>query len=52
MLENYILTAENNKDGITLNFPEGTDNLILVISEVVKNNFNTFKIKFKNNNNE
>jgi hypothetical protein len=52
MLENYILKAENNKDGITLNFPEGTDNLRLLISEVVKYNFNTFKIKFKNNNNE
>jgi hypothetical protein len=51
-LENYILKAENTKDGITLNFPEGTDNLRLLISEVVKNNFNTFKNKFKNKNYE
>ncbi len=52
MLENYILKAENNKEVITLNFPEGTGNLRLFISEVVKNNFNTFKSKFENKNYE
>ena len=47
MLENYIL-----KDEIILNSLEGRDNLKLFISEVVKNNFNTFKSKFKNKNYE
>ena len=47
MLENYIL-----KDEIILNSLEGRDNLKLFISEVVKNNFNTFKSKFQNKNYE
>ena len=47
MLENYIL-----KDETILNPLEGRDNLKLYISDVVKNNFNTFKSKFKNKNYE
>ena len=47
MLENYIL-----KDEINLNSTVGRDNLKLFISEVVNNNFNTFKSKFKNINYE
>ena len=47
MLENYIL-----RDEIILNSLKERDNLKLFISEVVKNNFNTFKNKFKNKNYE
>lgn len=47
MLENYILKNET-----ILNTLEVRDNLKLFISEVVKNNFNAFKSKFKNKNYE
>ena len=51
-LENYIIKAEYNRDGLTINFPDGTENMKFLISELVKKQFNTFKSKFKNNNNE
>lgn len=52
MLQNYILKNENDKNETILNSLEGTVNPGLLISEVVKNNFKQFKLKYQNKNYE
>ncbi len=52
MLENHILRPEYKSDGLTINYPEGSDNLRDSISVFVTSSFNDFKRNFKNNNNE
>lgn len=47
-----VVTAEFKKDKLTMSLIDGTENIKFLISELAKNQFNTFKRKFKKNSNE